>query len=463
MAKIHLRDICDHLSAAAEVEGIVDALLAYLRAFQSDWHPTIALVDGQHDCVTRIFQRERGRLDHRDVTIPVEHLPARLVRKFFRPSAFFNAGERRSLLTKVFRVTPVYEPDRFEAPQIQPLVAPVPWSSCIVLPLADQDDLLALLLLVSPRKNAFPAAAVQEVLTMRTMAALALARRLHADGRLTPEVRIAEEQSRRSQGMFQERVKQLENETSALSQDNRLKAERLELVSRELENTQTTAHRERVELDQLRLQVHSLEEQSSVAAQHLQDAYSQLAAAQHRLNEQHETMEFLREVFEASQEAYDESLMSRALVQRFCEAFEVDRCSLMRVDDQHLEIAAHRGMDPGVAGSVKLPLGEGVAGWVESHRKPVLMRKHGDATPVRPTGVDRYNSDSFVSVPLIHQNRLLGVLNLSNKRNGKPFDETDLDRAMMASAVLSMAMGARHGAPPISLEQRELPPFEMHG
>jgi len=29
--------------------------------------------------------------------------------------------------------------------------------------------------------------------------------------------------------------------------------------------------------------------------------------------------------------------------------------------------------------------------------------------------------------------------------------------------VLSMAMGARHGAPPISLEQRELPPFEMHG
>jgi transcriptional regulator with GAF, ATPase, and Fis domain len=463
MAKIHLRDICDHLSAAAEVEGIIDALLAYLRAYQGDWHPTLALVDGQHDAVTRIFQRERGRLDHRDVVVPVEHLPARLVRKFFRPSAFFNAGERRSLLTKVFRVTPVYEPDRFEVPQIQPLVAPVPWHSCIVLPLADQDDLLALLLLVSPRKNAFPAAAVEEVLAMRTMAALALARRLHAEGRLTPEVRIAEEQSRRSQGMFQERLRQLESETGALAQDNRLKAERMELLARELEGTQLTAHRERVELDQLRLQVHSLEEQSSVAAQHLQDSYSQLAAAQHRLNEQHETMEFLREVFEASQEAYDEALMSRALVQRFCEAFEVDRCSLMRVDDQNLKIAAHRGMDPGVAGRVNVPFGEGVAGWVASHRKPVLMRKQGDASPVRPTGTDRYNSDSFVSVPLIHQSRLLGVLNLSNKRNGKPFDEIDLDRAMMASAVLSMAMGARSSHTPVSLEQRELPPFEMHG
>jgi len=242
-----------------------------------------------------------------------------------------------------------------------------------------------------------------------------------------------------------------------------LKAERMELLARELENTQLAAHRERVELDQLRLQVHSLEEQSSVAAQHLQDSYSQLASAQHRLNEQHETMEFLREVFEASQEAYDEALMSRALVQRFCDAFEVDRCSLMRLDDQNLRIAAHRGMDADVAGRVNVPLGEGVAGWVASHRKPVLMRKQGDASPVRPTGVDRYNSDSFVSVPLIHQSRLLGVLNLSNKRNGKPFDETDLDRAMMASAVLSMAMGTRSGHAPVSLEQRELPPFEMHG
>src|SRR5439155_987351 len=186
-----------------------------------------------------------------------------------------NAGERRSLLTKVFRATPVYEPDRFEASQVQPLVAPVPWHSCIVLPIADQDDLIALLLIVSARRNAFAATLVEEVLAMRTVAAL-----------------------------------------------------------------------------------------------HLQDAYSQLAAAQHRLNEQNETMEFLREVFEASQIEYDVSLMSRALVQRFCEAFSVDRCSFMRVDDQHLAIAAHRGMDPLVAGSVKLPLGEGVAGWVAHHRKP---------------------------------------------------------------------------------------------
>lgn len=497
MPKIHLRDVCDQLSAAPDVEGVIDALLSFLRASQGDWHPSYAQVDPQREVVTRVWQRERGRLDRRDLVLPVDQLPARLVRKFFRPSAFFNASERRSLLSRVFRTTPVYEPDRFEAAQVRPLVAPVAWHSCIVLPLADQDDLLGLLVLVSPRRNAFPASAVETVLAMRTMAAVAIARRAQVEGRPSAEKRVAEEQSTRLQGAFQERVRQLEDESSALAQDTRLKNEKIELLSRELERLQMSAHAERAELEVLRQQLHALEEQGEAAGQHLHDAFSQLAITQQRLQDSHETMEFLREVFEASQLEHDAAVLSRALVQRFCEAFDVDRCSLMRVDDQHLQIAAHRGMDPHVAGSVRLPLGQGVAGWVAHHRKPVLVRKGGDASPVRPTGVDHYNSDSFVSVPLVHRNRLLGVLNLSNKRDGKPFDETDLDRAMMASAVLSLAMGVREAAQdrvatvrlddavntdppvtrpasldlevpdgsgaPVSTEQRPLLPFEMRG
>ena len=488
MARIQLRDVCDHLASAGDAEGIIDALLGYLRAYQGDWHPTLAQVDNHHDAITRVYQRERGRLDRRDVVVPVDHLPARLVRKFFRPSAFFNVVERRSLLTRVFRATPVYEPDRFEATQMQPLAAPVAWHSCIALPLADQDDLMGLLLIVSPKKNAFSPTAIEQVLAMRTMAAVALARRLHAQGRVSPETRVAEEQSRRTQGMFQDRIRQLESELNAVAQDHRLKTERLELVSRQLEQLQQRAHLERTELDKLRQRLRAHDEQEKVAAEHLHDSYSQLAVAQQRLKEHHETMDFLRTVFEAMAAEHDDGVLSRTLVQRFCDAFAVDRCSLMRVDDQHLQIAAHRGMDPGMAEGVRLPLGQGVAGWVAHHRKPVLMRKGGDASPVRPTNKDTYNSDSFVSVPLVHQNRLLGVLNLSNKRNGQPFDETDLDRAMMASAVLSLAMSQREETnqhlsavatveldPPvapqvtgtpgglISTAQRELPPFEMRG
>jgi signal transduction protein with GAF and PtsI domain len=55
-----------------------------------------------------------------------------------------------------------------------------------------------------------------------------------------------------------------------------------------------------------------------------------------------------------------------------------------------------------------------------------------------------------VSVPLLHRDRVLGVLNLSNKREGRSFDEIDLDRALMAGAVLSLAMGAREDDPPVA-------------
>lgn len=483
MPKIHLRDVCDQLSAAADVEGVIDALLSFLRASQGDWHPSLAQVDTSREVITKVWQRERGRLERRDLIVPVDQLPARLVRKFFRPSAFFNATERRSLLSRVFRTTPVYEPDRFEAAQVRPLVAPVAWHSCIIVPIADQDDLLGLLVIVSPRRNAFPSQAVEVVLAMRTMAAVAIARRMHMDNRVVPEIRAAEEQTKRVQGAFEERVNQLESEANALSQDNLQKTEKIELLSRELDRLQHTAHGERAELEVLRQQLRALEEQGEAAGQHLHDAFSQLAITQQRLHDQHETMEFLRSVFEAARGEHNLAVLSRALVQRFCAAFDVDRCSLMRVDDQHLEIAAHHGLDPDVAEGVRLPLGQGVAGWVARHRKPVLVRKTGDAAPVRPTGVDHYNSGSFVSVPLVHRNRLVGVLNLSNKRDGKAFDETDLDRAMMASAVLSLAMGSREEAEiamntdppvthaeakpeahaPVSSERSQDYPFEMRG
>jgi len=444
MPKSRMSEVCDHLHAATDLEGIVDTLLVHLRAHHAAWHPSVALLDPSHEAITRVWDRERGRLDRRELTLPVDHLPARLVRRFVKPSAFFGALERRSLLRKVFRTTPVYEPDAFEAVQLQSLTAPIAWQSSVVLPLADHDDLLALLVIVSPRRHGFPASAMEEVLAMRTMAAMAMAHRLQAAGRPQPQLLTSREPAPAPDAAVVDRLRHLEHEASRLAHDNQIKTERMELLLRELDGLRESSHLEHTEFESLRERMTQLDQQARTTTRQLDETYDQLASAQQRLNAQHDTMEFLREIFEALAVEHDDQVMSRALVQRFCEAFEVDRCTLMRMDDhQGLRIAAHRGVDPQVAERVRVPLGHGVAGWVAHHRKPVLMRRTGDASPVRATGVDRYNSDSFVSVPLVHRDRVLGVLNLSNKRDGRSFDETDLDRAMMASAVLSLAMTSR--------------------
>jgi len=66
--------------------------------------------------------------------------------------------------------------------------------------------------------------------------------------------------------------------------------------------------------------------------------------------------------------------------------------------------------------------------------------------PAMHTGQDVYNSDSFICVPLVHNNRLFGVLNLSNKRGGEAFEEYDFDRAVIAGSLLAITLGHHDSA-----------------
>ncbi len=453
MSKFDLRDISDKLTGSKDTEGVVDTLLAYLRAVQPDWHPTLAFYEVSRDALVRVYDRETGRLQRRDIIVPVEQLPARLVRKFFHPSAFFNATDRRSLLARLFQSSPSYEPDSTEHPQIQPIAAGTPWHSCVCMPLADQEDLIAMLVIVSPRRNAFGSRAVGEIIPVKSLAAMSLARHLYArDPRPVPDPAPAaqvlaaqQEASQTVAAEFQNRLRELQAHSEQLAADNQHKTQRLEALTREIEALDRNSSAYRHELSRVKSTLDALEEQSGAAAAHLQEAFSQLAISQSRLGEMQRTMNFLKEVFQVLAQEHDEAEFSRMLVSWFCEHFGVDRCSLMRMEDsrESLSIFAHRGLDEAVANRVRVRVGQGIAGWVAHNRKPLFVRMKQEVSPVQGTGQDAYNSDSFISVPLVFKNRLYGVLNLSNKRDGDPFDESDLERAMLAGSLLAMSLGGQ--------------------
>ena len=160
------------------------------------------------------------------------------------------------------------------------------------------------------------------------------------------------------------------------------------------------------------------------------------------------TVGFLKDVFQVLSQEHDGNDFAGTMVAWFSEHFGVERCSLMMLDNakETLRITAHRGIDPSLASRVRVRVGQGIAGWVAHNRKPLFVRVRKDATAVQHTFQDAYNSDSFICVPMVHNNRLLGVLNLSNKHDGQPFDELDLDRAMLAGAVLAMTVGSQDSA-----------------
>lgn len=473
MSRFPLRDVADRLTTAPDLDAAVDALLGYLHAVQPDWHPSFAVHDAGAEAISHVYRRTHGQLERRDVRISIDQLPARIVRKYFRPSAFFQPDDRRQLLEKLFQTSPAYEPERFEAPQLTPMLSPVAWQSCVCLPLADRDDLLGMLFVVSPRVRAFSGNVLDDLLALRSLAALSFARRLQSGGRLTPEARQAEEQMRQASQVSeermlelqqqyeqlsaehheskvaQERLRELQRQCEQLATDCREKGETITKLNHETELLRVATKRYLAERSEIKDMLAALEDQNASAGLHLADAYAELAATQARHSEAQRTLDFLREGFEVIARMRNAKDSTKRIVQWFCEQFQVERCSLMRMDDRagSLRILEQLGMDPAVAGRVDIPLGQGVSGWVARHRKPLFVREDLDVTPAQPRGGEGYNSGSFISVPLLHRDRIVGVLNLSNKRDGEPFDETDLERAQLAGALLALTLGGPEQAP----------------
>src|SRR5262249_43757860 len=255
-------------------------------------------------------------------------------------------------------------------------------------------DLLALLILISERKGAFAGPAMDEIVPVKNVAALALAQRLYRSAR---KAGTGDQSAQAAATDFQQRVRALNVETTELAEQSRIKADQVETLNRELEALDRNSSEYQQELERVKRQLFALEEQSSAAAEHLREAQSQVSEAMSRVSELQRTIGFMKEVFQVLGQEYDVDSFTRTMVTWFCEHFGVQRSSLMLLGDSPhtLHIAAYRGLDPGVADQVRVRIGQGIAGWVAHHRKPLLMRVKSESNPVQHTGQDAYNSDSF--------------------------------------------------------------------
>jgi len=465
VSKFDLRDVSRRLSESRDTEAVVFEFLGYLQALRPDWRATLAFYEVSGDALARLYARDGEHLVRKDILVPVDQLPVRLVRKFFHPSAFSDAANRHSLLASLFKTSPYYEPEPAEASALKSLAPIQNWESCICMPLADQEDLLAMLVLASPKKNAFGSRVANDLVPVKGMAALALAQHLYRSTRPLPSPVAAggppfepprDQADERGSGpadelpaseagaKFQEQLRSLDRRAATMAGARNANDAKLEALSQELERADRNSSQYRQELDRVKEHLQALEEQSSAATEHLNEAYSQLTETQDRAAELRRTVGFMQDVFQTLSQEHDAQEFAGTMVLWFSENFCVERCSLMVLDStgETLRIAAQRGIDPGIAAKVRVRVGQGISGWVARNRKPLFVRVRSDAREVEPTGQDVYNSDSFITVPLVHGNRIVGVLNLSNKSGGLPFDQIDLDRAMLTGSLLAMTLGA---------------------
>ena len=89
---------------------------------------------------------------------------------------------------------------------------------------------------------------------------------------------------------------------------------------------------------------------------------------------------------------------------------------LYNADNQDLILSASKTPHPNEIGLIRLKLGGAVTGWVAKNRKTVSLPKnaHKDPRFVGTLPEDRY--DSFLSIPILVKNNLIGVINARHKK-----------------------------------------------
>lgn len=177
-----------------------------------------------------------------------------------------------------------------------------------------------------------------------------------------------------------------------------------------------------------------------------------------RTERQVEQLSALDEVARATVEAFSLEELLESIVHTITKVFQADRCSFMLLDEETGELRMKMAVGFGGEGGfeARAKIGEGIAGRVALAREPLLVRDV-DTDPRLPAlrAAERgpedwgeYTGKSFMCAPLVVKGRTLGVLNLTNKRDGGQFtkDEFQLFILLTNQASLALEMARQHEA-----------------
>ena len=141
---------------------------------------------------------------------------------------------------------------------------------------------------------------------------------------------------------------------------------------------------------------------------------------------------------------YEVERYMELVVELIAELLNVKRASLMMVDPEagELRIDSAIGLDEDVVEHARVRLGEAIAGTVAQENSAYLVRNVLESR-VHVSG-RRYESASFLSVPIRRENRVIGVINVTDPVGRGALNEEDhalleffADRVVMAMDALS--------------------------
>jgi len=138
----------------------------------------------------------------------------------------------------------------------------------------------------------------------------------------------------------------------------------------------------------------------------------------------------------------DREPLLKQIVDRVSNLLRAQKTSLMTYDTEtnNLKIEVSSGLDKGMERSLAVELGSGPSGYCGLMRQPLLVEDISEDARFQKFAVPFYLGKSFLCVPLVARDELIGVLNIADKANGEVFNQSELDFVVTMTSQASIAI-----------------------
>src|SRR4030042_6902927 len=136
----------------------------------------------------------------------------------------------------------------------------------------------------------------------------------------------------------------------------------------------------------------------------------------------------LQEISSVIAATKDINTLAYLLLDRAIDYTNAEKGSLMLLNDMNeLYILAARGFDIPFIETYRVKIGEGIAGMIAQNHSSILVEDVEKDKRFKQIKRDRYRTRSFISCSIVSRNKLFGVININDKKDGAPFTEDELD------------------------------------
>jgi len=154
-----------------------------------------------------------------------------------------------------------------------------------------------------------------------------------------------------------------------------------------------------------------------------------LEGSSERMQKMLKEMVTLHEITHALESSDNLDSLLEYIMQKSQNVMSAEAASLMLVIEEtnELEFKVTLGPKAQEVKPFRLPIGQGISGWVAQTGDAVLISDAYSDSRFDPSFDKRsgFKTNSMLCVPMIHKSKVVGVMTLINKLDGKPFNEND--------------------------------------